>query len=115
MYLRWAVAWAAALCALLVAARARAWQEAHQTGDSAQGRVEADGSALVRHLVVGHVVRGPLKSIDLVNVDALAALEPNVEIAAEDGRELAGRLVRRDDKTVRVSVDEPRALMRGTF
>jgi len=115
MDLRRALALAAALFVLLAPARARAWQEAHEIGDDVRVHVDHNGVASVQHTLRWHVIRGPLKSIDLVNVDATAALEPDVRITAEDGREHSAHLVRQDDRTVRIVVDEPRALMRGTF
>jgi hypothetical protein len=115
MNLRAVFALAAALCAATATTTAGAWQEAHQTGDDVKVRIEADGVASVRDLVRWRVVHGPVKSIDLVNVDAAATLDPDVTITAEDGRALTGHLVRADERTVRVLVDQPRALMRGTF
>jgi hypothetical protein len=94
---------------------AYAWQEAHQTGDDVDVRLDPAGSAQVAHRVRWHVVRGPLRSIDLVNVDASAAIEPDVTIATDDGKTLTAHAVRRDERTVRVSIDEPRAVMRGNF
>jgi hypothetical protein len=98
-----------------VSGRALAWQEAHQTGDEARVRVDPAGRAQVEHRIRWHVVRGPLKFIDLVNVASSAVIEPDVPIAAEDGRSLLAHAARRDERTVRVTVDEPRALMRGNF
>jgi len=115
MALRRALALAVALVALLVSRRASAWQEAHQTGDDVHVRVDEAGVAQVEHRIAWHVVRGPLKSIDLVSIDPGVVLEPDVPIAAEDGRSLLAHAARRDDRTVRITVDEPRALMRGTF
>ncbi|HEY8041042.1 MAG TPA: hypothetical protein VIF15_14650 [Polyangiaceae bacterium] len=103
------------LLALLVSGRAHAWQEAHQTGDDAHVRVDSSGVAQVQHEVRWHVVRGPLRSIDLVNVDPAAALEPDVPVTTEDGRALMAHAARRDERTVRISIDEPRSLMRGNF
>jgi hypothetical protein len=115
MDLRRGLALAAALLALLVPVRALAWQEAHQVGDDVRVHVDPNGAASVAHTLRWHVIRGPLKAIDLVNVDPTAALDPDVRITAEDGRELSGHLVRQDDKAVRIVIDEPRALMHGTF
>ncbi|MGH7435303.1 MAG: hypothetical protein ACRENE_06485, partial [Polyangiaceae bacterium] len=94
---------------------AAAWQETHEAGDDLRVRVEADGTAAVRDLVKWRVVRGPVKQVDLVNVDPGATLEPDVTITAEDGRRTTGHLVRADDRTVRILVDQPKSLMRGTF
>jgi len=115
MDLRRGLTLAAALFLLLAPARALAWQEAHEVGDDVRVHVEPDGVASVEHTIRWHVVRGPLKVIDLVNVDPSATLDPDVRVTAEDGREHTAHLVRQDDRSVRVVVDEPRALMRGTF
>lgn len=115
MHLRRVIAFVVALCALLVAGRALAWEEAHQSGSDVELRLDRNGVAAVRALLRWRVVRGPLRWIDLANVDASASLEPDVAISAEDGRSLGAHLARRDDRTVRVTVDEPRALTRGTF
>ncbi len=112
---RWAVALILALCALLVPARAHAWQEAHQTGDDLEIRVDPDGVASIRNVLRWHVVRGPLRWVDLENVDPSAILEPNVTVSSEDGRSLSARLTRRDETSVRVAVDDPRSFMRGAF
>jgi hypothetical protein len=106
---------AVAAGALLVSGRAQAWQEAHQTGDDVTVRIDASGGADVKHAIRWHVVRGPLKSIDVVHVDPSVTLEPDVPITAEDGRSLLAHAARRDERTVRITIDEPRALMRGTF
>jgi hypothetical protein len=115
MDLRWVVATAAALGTLMASARASAWQEAHQIGGDVQIHVEPDGEASLRETVRWHVVRGPVHWIDLGNVEAAAVLEPAVAIASEDGRAFTGHLDRRDDRTVRVTVDDPKSLMRGDF
>src|SRR5271165_2222657 len=105
----------AAAVAMLAARRAHAWQEAHQTGDDVRVHVDPAGQADVEHRVRWHVVRGPLKSIDLVGVDAAAVIEPDVTISADDGRALTAHASRRDERTVRIAIDEPRALMKGNF
>jgi hypothetical protein len=116
MHLRRIVAWAVALLALLVTSGARAWQEAHQAGDDVVVRVEPNGVATVRHRIRWRVVRGPLRWIDVMNVDPSAILEPEVAIGAEDGRALSAHVARRpDERNARVTIDDPRALMRGTF
>lgn len=106
---------AATLATLLASRAARAWQEVHQTGDDLHVRVDAGGIAYFEHTIHWHVVRGPLKSFDLAGVEAAAMLEPNVAVLAEDGREIGAHAQRRDDKTVRIVIDEPRSIMRGDF
>jgi hypothetical protein len=106
---------ALAVAAALVPAPAYAWQEAHQTGDDVRVHVDASGVAQVEHQVRWHVLRGPLKSIDLVHVDGAASVEPDVPVTGEDGRALLAHASRHDEHTVRITVDEPRQLMRGSF
>ena len=115
MLVRRILAVALTAAALLVAGRARAWQEAHQTGDDVRVRVDPGGMAQVEHRLRWHVLRGPLKTVDLVHVEGSANVDPDVPITAEDGRALLAHAARRDDRTVRITVDEPRALMRGNF
>jgi len=112
-----ALALAAALLALLAPGRALAWQESHPTGDDVHVRVDPDGVASVEHTLRWHVVRGPLRRLDLVGVDPAAVIEPEVSVTADDGRTLSAHAARRDDdsRTVRIDVDEPRAAMHGTF
>ncbi len=78
MHVRGGFALAAGLLVALFPARALAWQEAHQTGDDVEVRVEPDGKAVFRHRLLWHVVRGPLKSIELANVDPAAEIEGDV-------------------------------------
>jgi hypothetical protein len=116
MPLRWVVALALAVCALFGASPARAWQEAHETADDVHVVVDASGVAAVEHVVAWRVVHGPLSWIDLSNVDPATVLESDVAIAGEDGRPVsAGHLARREGGAVRVTIDEPRSLMRGVF
>jgi hypothetical protein len=97
------------------AANASAWQEAHQTGGDVAIHLEADGSATVHETIRWHVVRGPLHWIDLENVDSQAVLDPAVTVASDDGRTLTAHALRRDERAVRLAIDEPKAFMRGTF
>jgi hypothetical protein len=115
MLVRRILAVALAAAALLVTGRAHAWQEAHQTGDDVRVRVDPAGVAQVEHRLRWHILRGPLKTIDLVHVEGAASVDPDVPITAEDGRALLAHAARHDDRTVRITIDEPRALMRGNF
>jgi hypothetical protein len=100
---------------MLTARGAHAWQESHQTGDDVRVQVDAAGAAQVEHKVRWHVVRGPLKWVDLLGVDPGPQLEPDVAILAENGKTFTAHASRKDDHSVRITVDEPRLLMRGTF
>jgi len=110
-----AAAIGSAALVLGIARPAFAWQEAHQAGDDATVHVDAAGVAQVEHRVRWRIVRGPLKSIDLVNVDPAAELEPEVTITGEDGHTFEARAERHDERTVRIVTSQPRSLMRGTF
>jgi hypothetical protein len=115
MDLRWVVAAAATLGALTATGRASAWQEAHQTGGDIEIHVDPDGLASLHEKVRWHVVRGPVHWIDLENVETSAVLDAAVAITADDGRAFTAHLDRRDDHALRVTVDDPRSLMRGDF
>jgi len=115
MHPRVLAAFACALCAWLVSGRASAWQEAHAIGDDLELRVEPSGEATVRHKIRWHVVRGPLKSFDLTNVDGSAVVEPLVNVASDDGRSLTAHVWSQDARKFRVVVDDPRATQHGTF
>lgn len=115
MHARWAIALAFALVSALATGRAFAWHEAHETGDEVTLVVDGHGVASVEHQIRWHVVRGPLRSFDLVHFPPSAAVEPLVTVAASDGRALAAQAVRMGDGTVRIRADEPQALVRGTF
>jgi hypothetical protein len=112
---RHVLAAATAAIAMLAARGAHAWQESHQTGDDVRVHIDPSGGAQVELGVRWHVVRGPLKGVDLLSIDPAAAIETDVTILAEDGKTFTGHASRRDEHTVRITVDEPRALMRGTF
>jgi hypothetical protein len=115
MLVRRILAVALTATALLATRRAHAWQEAHQIGDDVRVRIDPGGMAQVEHRLRWHVLRGPLKTIELVHVEGSASVDPDVPITAEDGRALLAHAARRDDRTVRITIDEPRALMRGNF
>jgi hypothetical protein len=115
MHVRRAIGLAVALEVVFAPAPLLAWQEAHQTGDDATVRVDPNGVAVVDHVLRWRVLRGPLKSLDLANIDPSAVVEPSVSVVSDDGRRLAAQAVRHDDGTVRLTFDPPRALMRGNF
>jgi hypothetical protein len=115
MGLRHVLAAATAAIAMLCARGAHAWQESHQIGDDVRVHIDPSGGAQVEHRVRWHVVRGPLKWVDLLSVDPGVELEADVVILAEDGKTFTAHAARKDEHTVRITVDEPRSLMRGTF
>ncbi len=115
MHPRWVIGPTLALLGLASTVPAYAWQEAHELDQEVHVRVETTGSAFIEDKVRWHVVRGPLKSIDLTNIDGATAIEPSVAVSTEDGRELAAHLARRDERTVRVLIDEPLPPTHGTL
>jgi hypothetical protein len=115
MYPRWRVAIATAASAVLSAASAQAWQEAHETGDDVSVRVEAGGTATVEHALRWRVVHGQVKEFDLAGFALAEALDPTVVLMAEDGRAIPAHAVRQADGLVRILSDDARPLSRGTF
>ena len=115
MDVRRAIGLTVALALTFATRRAHAWQEAHQTGDDAIVVVDAKGEASVTEQLRWHVVRGPLRAIDLTNLDPSAAYEEDVPVTAGDGRTFVAHAARRDPHTLRIAVDDPRGLMRGAF
>ena len=106
---------AAASGLAMATSTASAFQEAHQTGGDVEIHVEPQGVAEVHETIRWHVVRGPLRWIDLDNVDSSAAVDPAVTVASEDGKPLAAHVDRRDERALRVTIDEPKATQRGSF
>jgi hypothetical protein len=106
---------AVSMGALTATAPASASQEAHQTAGDVDIRVDPDGLASLHETMRWHVVRGPVHWIDLNNVEPIAVPDPVVPVSAEDGRSLMAHLDRRDDHALRITVDDPKALMRGDF
>jgi hypothetical protein len=109
------VALAMALCALFAAAPAAAGQDVRLIGSDARLRVEASGVASVENIMRWRVVRGPLHSIDIANIFPVAVGGPQVTATSEDGRDLATRLIRLDDTSLRVLIEEPHPPTRGAI
>src|SRR5262245_9241723 len=114
-WMRWLVALVAPLLWLLSPRPAHAWVESHQTAGDVHLRVEPNGTATVEHTLTYRVVRGPLRSFDLAGIEKDAVPEGTATVVSESGRELTASVERKNDRTIRVTVDEPRSFMRGTF
>lgn len=128
---RLALASAAALTLFGAASSSHAgsgWQEWHQTGNDVFVTVDKAGAAHVEHHVRYRVVAGKMQSFDLTGVDLAAAIAPEVSVVTEDGTKLgahaegisakAAKDVPEVDPTsqvVRVTVDDPKGLKRGTY
>src|SRR5260370_40851355 len=99
------VALAMALCAFFATARAAAGQDARLIGSDARLRVEASGVASVENLMRWRVARGPLHSIDIVNIFPAAIAGLQLNATSEYGRDLATRLIRLADTSLRVLIE----------
>ncbi len=120
---------ALAIVAPLGTARAAGgWQEWHQTGNDVFVTVDRSGLTHVEHHVRYRVVAGKMQSFDLPAIEMDAQIVPEVSIAAEDGTKLAAHaegisakaikdMPEEDAATqvVRVTVDDPKGLKRGTY
>lgn len=132
---------ALAFASVLLVARGRAeaagggWQEAHRSADDVRIVIGPDGAARVEHHVRYRVVAGRLKTFELAGVDPTAELEPEATVTAttqaqaepaHGGKSVASAAppvapsahVERSPKipgAVRVTVDDPKGLPRGTF
>jgi hypothetical protein len=100
---------------LLTTGLARAWQEVHQSGDEAVVQVDGSGVATVEHILKWRVVHGPPPSFDLRPVDSGIVLDPKVLGTLDDRKAVTAHASRVDDATVRIDLDEPRAVLRGTL
>ena len=95
---------------------AHAWQEAHQTGDDVRVHVDPAGAGGGRAQASAGTSCGARSSRSISSASMPAAeLEPDVTITAEDGTPSTAHATRHDEHTVRIAIDEPRALMRGNF
>lgn len=104
-----------ALASTLAASPAHAWVESHQAGDDVRVRVDASGVAHVEHAIPYRVKRGPLRSFDITGVEKGIVPEEAALITAEDGTELGAHVTVLTDHVLRVTVEEPRKLLRGVF
>src|SRR5215831_19114206 len=116
--------WLPALLALAALAPARAWAaggvakwtEWHATGDDVRLTLDENGAAKVEHAIRYRVVMGPLRQIELAGIEPGARPAADATIVAEDGRELVARVeTKGDGGALRVLVDEPKGLRRGSY
>lgn len=129
---RFAIFSALTLALFAEAPHARAaggWQEWHQTGNDVFVSLDRAGLAHVEHRVRYRVVAGKMQSFDLPTIDMEAQIAPEVSIVTEDGTRLtahaegiSGKAAARDlpdvdpsSQVVRVTVDDPKGLKRGTY
>jgi hypothetical protein len=111
----WLLAWAL----LLVAAPARAWVETAVESDVATVDVARDGNATVRHELLLRIRGGPLRQYALEGVDTDAEPLPDATVttvaSGSDAAPIPLRLERLDDSSLRIEVDHPKGLRRGTY
>lgn len=107
------------LCAL-VPQTAWGWIETSTKSQLTTIEIERNGDAIVSHEIILRVKGGPLRSYDLEGIDSDAEPLPDATVArAEAGQ--AGvetypvLLQKRDDNVLRMEVDHPKGLFRGTF
>lgn len=110
----------ALLAVWLAPARAQAWVETHVLADDVRIDVERSGMATVDHAITMRVQGGPLRSFDVVGADRDAAplSDSSVVSAQPDGpvpSPIPLLVALRPDGALRVSIDHPRGLYRGTF
>jgi hypothetical protein len=108
------------LCLLLSPNAAWAWLETSTKSQLTTIEIERNGDAIVAYEIILRIKGGPLRSYDLAGIDSDAELLPDATVArAEAGQ--AGALTyplllqKRDDNTLRMEVDHPKGLFRGTF
>lgn len=114
----------AALGALLILFSAREasaaggaakWTEWHPTGDDVRLAIDGNGVARVEHALRYRVVMGPLRQIDLAGLEQNAVLAPDAVITGDDGRELPAHVELKGEGALRITVDEPKGLKRGSY
>lgn len=113
--IRCVLALASVATACAAARPADAWQESHEVTDEVTVQIEASGTAHFDHALTYRVVRGPLRALDIIGIEKNADVEKDVVVMAPDGREVTAQAEMREGRVLRVSVDDPRALMRGSF
>lgn len=98
-------------------AHAKGWQEMHQTSDDVRVSIEPDGTALVQHHMRYRVVAGHFTTIDLPGVVEGAEPLPDAVVASEKTGEVEAHLEvhPKDERTLRVVIDTPKGLRRGSY
>ena len=106
------------LAAWLLPASARAWIETRVLANEVRIEVDATGTATVEHAVTMLVRGGPLRHFDLVGADPDAVpLEDSnvVSLRASNPVPIPLELQQRPDGALRVVIDQPGGISRGTF
>lgn len=106
-----------ALTAATPAARAKGWQEMHQTSDDVRVTVESDGTALVHHHMRYQVRAGKFSSIELAGVVEGAEPLPEATVVSEKTGEVEAHLEAdpKVERALKIVIDDPKGLRRGTY
>lgn len=131
---RYAARWALCLTlgfAFLFSLPARAWVEWHHVGEEIHIDLDQKGAGRFEHAIRYRIQMGPLKSLDLPGFDAAAEIEETGVCRGDDGTEVAVHVAAlpedptaaaanaaergRPQKTLRITVDDPKGLRRGLF
>jgi hypothetical protein len=105
---------------VLVPRTASAWLETSTKSHLTTIEIERNGDAIVAHEIILRVKGGPLRTYQLDGIDSDAELLPDATVArAESGSSGVETypilLEKRDDNVLRMEVDHPKGLFRGTF
>ena len=107
-------------CFCLVATPAWAWVETHLVSDEVRIEVERSGGAVIDHAITMRVQGGPLRSFDVAVGDAaITPLGDGSVISAQSdgllGLPIPLAVSPRPDGALRINIDSPRGVSRGTF
>lgn len=115
----WCLVLFAFATAWLVPRAARAWIETSIRSDAVVLDIGPDGRTEVHHELVMRIKGGPLKGFELPGVDSDAQPLPNATVSPVNGASASDvdplLLELRDDGTLRVDIDNPKGLRRGTY
>lgn len=107
------------LAVWLLPGSARAWIETRVLADDVRIEVGPSGTAVVEHAITMRVRGGPLRSFDLMGADRDAVPLEGSEVvsvrASNTALPIPLSIHQRPDGALRVTIDHPRGLRRGTF
>src|SRR6185436_9538719 len=111
--------WLLGIALGLVASPAAAWVETRVISDDVVVEVERSGMATIDHGIRMQVKGGPLRSFDLPVVEADIAPTDGSAVASQPegfvGVPISLHVTPGPDGALRVNVDSPRGISRGTF
>ena len=91
------------------------WTEWHPVGDDVRISLGTEGVARIEHALRYRIVMGPLHQIELAGLEKTAVIAPEATVTSDDGRELPAHVEAKGDGGIRVLVDEPKGLKRGSY